>query len=187
MPYTLSHELVPIVREYRRASTTAIDASLKPLMQRHLREMEADLRAAGFSGELLIGTSGGGCQHVTEVVGRPVTMLKSGPAMAPVAGKAYVTDRRSRPRRHRLRHRRHDLRCRPRSRRRPGLHPRQLARPALARPHGGMSSVDVRSIGAGGGSIAWIDAGGLLRVGPQSAGAVPGPACYGRRRRSSRP
>ena len=50
IPYTLSHELVPIVREYRRASTTAIDASLKPLMQRHLREMEADLRAAGFSG-----------------------------------------------------------------------------------------------------------------------------------------
>ncbi len=91
VPYTLSHELVPIVREYRRASTTAIDASLKPLMQRHLREMEADLRAAGFAGELLIGTSGGGCQHVTEVAGRPVTMLKSGPAMAPVAGKAYVT------------------------------------------------------------------------------------------------
>ena len=47
----------------------------------------------------------------------------------------------------------------------------------------GMSSVDVRSIGAGGGSIAWIDPGGLLRVGPQSAGAVPGPACYGARRR----
>ena len=79
------------MREYRRASTTAIDASLKPLMQQHLREMETDLRAAGFSGELLIGTSGGGCQHVTEVAGRPVTMLKSGPAMAPVAGKAYIT------------------------------------------------------------------------------------------------
>src|SRR6202034_787576 len=78
-------------REYRGASTTAIDASLKPLMQQHLREMESDLRAAGFAGELLVGTSGGGCQHVTEVVGRPVTMLKSGPAMAPVAGKAYLT------------------------------------------------------------------------------------------------
>ena len=86
VPFTLSHELIPIVREYRRASTTAIDASLKPLMQQHLREMESDLRAAGFSGELLIGTSAGGCQHVSEVV-----MLKSGPAMAPVAGKAYVT------------------------------------------------------------------------------------------------
>ena len=91
VPYTLSHELIPIVREYRRASTTAIDASLKPLMQQHLREMESDLRAAGFRGELLIGTSAGGCQHVSEVAGRPVQMLKSGPAMAPVAGQAYIT------------------------------------------------------------------------------------------------
>ena len=91
MPYTLSHELIPIVREYRRASTTAVDASLKPLMQEHLRQMESDLRAAGFSGELLISTSGGGCQHVGEVATRPVTMLKSGPAMAPVAGQAYTT------------------------------------------------------------------------------------------------
>ena len=48
VPYTLSHQLIPIVREYRRASATAIDASLKPLMQHHLREMETDLRAAGF-------------------------------------------------------------------------------------------------------------------------------------------
>ena len=91
VPYTLSHELIPIVREYRRASTTAIDASLKPLMQQHLREMESDLREAGFRGELLIGTSAGGCQHVSEVAGRPVQMLKSGPAMAPVAGQAYIT------------------------------------------------------------------------------------------------
>src|SRR6185503_7300576 len=82
VPYTLSHELIPIVREYRRASTTAVDASLKPLMQEHLRQMESDLRAAGFSGELLIGTSAGGCQHVSEVATRPVQMLKSGPAMA---------------------------------------------------------------------------------------------------------
>ena len=49
VPYTLSHQLMPILREYRRASATAIDASLKPLMQRHLREMAADLRAAGFA------------------------------------------------------------------------------------------------------------------------------------------
>ena len=137
IPYTLSHELVPIVREYRRASTTAIDASLKPLMQRHLREMEADLRAAGFSGELLIGTSGGGCQHVTEVAGRAGdhAQVRTGDGAGRRQGLRH--HRGPRPRRYRLRHRRHDLRCRPRSRRRPGLHPRQLARPALARPHGG--------------------------------------------------
>ena len=179
IPYTLSHELVPIVREYRRASTTAIDASLKPLMQRHLREMEADLRAAGFSGELLIGTSGGGCQHVTEVAGRPVTMLKSGPAMAPVAGKAYVTIEDLG---------RDAIVCDTGGTTfdvglvRDGdlVYTRDswLGRRWLGHMVA-MSSVDVRSIGAGGGSIAWIDAGGLLRVGPQSAGAVPGPACYG--------
>ena len=180
VPYTLSHELIPIVREYRRASTTAIDASLKPLMQQHLREMESDLRATGFRGELLIGTSAGGCQHVSEVAGRPVQMLKSGPAMAPVAGQAYITieslggdaivcDTGGTT---------FDV---------------GLVRDAnlvytrdswLGRRWLGdmvaMSTVDVRSIGAGGGSIGWIDAGGLLRVGPQSAGAVPGPACYGR-------
>ncbi len=179
VPYTLSHELIPIVREYRRASTTAIDASLKPLMQQHLKEMEADLRAAGFAGELLIGTSGGGCQHVSEVIGRPVTMLKSGPAMAPVAGKAYVTIE--------------DLGRDAIVRDTGGttfdvglvrdgelVYTRDswLGRRWLG-DMVAMSTVDVRSIGAGGGSIAWVDAGGLLRVGPQSAGAVPGPACYG--------
>ncbi len=179
VPYTLSHELVPIVREYRRASTTAIDASLKPLMQRHLREMEADLRAAGFAGELLIGTSGGGCQHIAEVAGRPVTMLKSGPAMAPVAGKAYVTIEDLG---------RDAIVCDTGGTTfdvglvRDGdlVYTRDswLGRRWLGHMVA-MSSVDVRSIGAGGGSIAWIDAGGLLRVGPQSAGAVPGPACYG--------
>lgn len=177
--FTLSHELVPIVREYRRASTTAIDASLKPLMQRHLREMESDLRAAGFSGELLVGTSAGGCQHVAEVVERPVTMLKSGPAMAPVAGKAYITIENLG---------RDAIVCDTGGTTfdvglvRDGelVYTRDswLGRRWLGHMVA-MSTVDVRSIGAGGGSIAWIDAAGLLRVGPQSAGAVPGPACYG--------
>jgi N-methylhydantoinase A len=178
--YTLSHELIPIVREYRRASTTAIDASLKPLMQRHLREMESDLRAAGFGGELLIGTSAGGCQHVAEVAARPVQMLKSGPAMAPVAGQAYIAIERLG---------RDAIVCDSGGTTfdvglvRDGnlVYSRDswLGRRWLGHMVA-MSSVDVRSIGAGGGSIAWIDAGGLLRVGPQSAGAVPGPACYGR-------
>ncbi len=180
VPYTLSHQLIPIVREYRRASATAIDASLKPLMQHHLSEMETDLRAAGFAGQTLVSTSVGGCQHVAEVVERPIHTLKSGPAMAPVAAKAYcviedlggdviVCDTGGTT---------FDV--------------------GLVRDGGlvytrdswigqqwighlvAMSTVDVRSVGAGGGSIAWIDPGGLMRVGPHSAGAVPGPACYGR-------
>jgi N-methylhydantoinase A len=180
VPYTLSHELIPIVREYRRASTTAVDASLKPLMQEHLRQMEADLRAVGFAGELLISTSGGGCQHVSEVATRPVQMLKSGPAMAPVAGQAYITIENLG---------RDAIVCDTGGTTfdvglvRDGnlVYSRDswLGRRWIGHMVA-MSTVDVRSIGAGGGSIAWVDAGGLLRVGPQSAGAMPGPACYGR-------
>ena len=180
VPYTLSHRLIPIIREYRRASATAIDASLKPLMQSHLREMDRDLRAAGYQGEVLISTSVGGCMHVEALAERPIHSIKSGPAMAPVAGRAcaevegladdvVICDTGGTT---------FDV----------GLV--RDGRLVFTRDTwlGGqwtghiisMSSVDVRSIGAGGGSIAWIDSGGLLRVGPQSAGADPGPACYGR-------
>lgn len=180
VPYTLSHQLVPILREYRRASATAIDASLKPLMQAHLRGMAEDLAAAGFRGDLLVSTSAGGCQHVEELVARPIHTLKSGPAMAPVAGRAVsaaesmggnviVCDTGGTTfdvglvRDGGLVYTRDSW-----------LGPRWLGDII------GTSTVDVRSIGAGGGSIAWRDAGGLLRVGPQSAGSNPGPACYGR-------
>lgn len=180
VPYTLSHRLVPILREYRRASATAIDASLKPLMQAHLKGMAEDLAAAGFRGDLLVSTSAGGCQHVEELVARPIHTLKSGPAMAPVAGRAVsateamggnviVCDTGGTTfdvglvRDGGLVYTRDSW-----------LGPRWLGDII------GTSTVDVRSIGAGGGSIAWRDAGGLLRVGPQSAGSNPGPACYGR-------
>ena len=180
VPYTLSHRLAPILREYRRASATAIDASLKPLMQSHLRAMQEDLRAAGFGGDLLVSTSMGGCQEVETLVERPINTLKSGPAMAPVAGRAYAAQERMGQdvivcdtggttfdvglvRDGQLVHSRDSW-----------LGQRWLGDIV------GASTVDVRSIGAGGGSIAWIDPGGLLRVGPQSAGSVPGPACYGR-------
>ena len=180
IPYTLSHQLVPILREYRRASATAIDASLKPLMQKHLREMATDLRQAGFAGDLLVSTSVGGCQEVEELIARPIHTLKSGPAMAPVAGRAYAAVEKlggnaivcdtggttfdvGLVRDGSLVYTRDSW-----------LGQRWLGDII------GTSTVDVRSIGAGGGSIAWLDAGGLLRVGPQSAGSVPGPACYGR-------
>jgi N-methylhydantoinase A len=179
IPYTLSHRIAPILREYRRASATAIDASLKPLMQAHLTGMQTDLRDAGFTGDLLVSTSVGGCQEVETLVERPINTLKSGPAMAPVAGRAYsalermggdviVCDAGGTT---------FDV----------GLvRDNQLvySRDSWLGPQWtgdiiGASTVDVRSVGAGGGSIAWVDPGGLLQVGPQSAGSVPGPACYG--------
>lgn len=180
VPYTLSHQLVPIVREYRRASATAIDASLKPLMQRHIRGLENDLRAEGYAGEILISTSVGGIMRVDEVVEAPIHTAKSGPAMAPIAALTYSRVERlgdnvivcdtggttfdvGLVRDGRLVFNRDTWLG--------GQRTGNLL---------GVSSVDVRSIGAGGGSIAWIDDGGLMRVGPQSAGAQPGPACYGR-------
>ncbi|MBM3490001.1 MAG: hydantoinase/oxoprolinase family protein [Alphaproteobacteria bacterium] len=176
--YTLSHRLLPVVREYRRASAAAIDASLKPLMQAHLREMAEDLQSQGYSGELLVATGLGGCQHVPELIERPIHAVGSGPAMAPVAGAAYaaaedrgedviVCDTGGTT---------FDV-----SLVRAGT-PNHTRETWLGGQWTGhlvaMSSVDVRSVGAGGGSIAWVDPGGLLRVGPQSAGARPGPACY---------
>lgn len=179
IPYTLSHQLNPIIREYRRASSAAIDASLKPLMQSHLRDMEEDLRAAGFKGQLLIATSFGGVMHVGDVVQRPIYLVKSGPAMAPVAGRTYAEAEGGR---------RDLIVCDTggtsfdvslvhggmiKFTRETWLGPEFIGHIT------GMASVDVKSIGAGGGSIAWIDPGGMLRVGPQSARAEPGPACYG--------
>jgi N-methylhydantoinase A len=179
-PYTLSHQLIPIVREYRRASATAIDASLKPLMQQHLRELETDLRQAGFSGEVLVSTTAGGCAAIEALVEKPIYTVGSGPAMAPIAGLTFsrleglgdniiVCDTGGTT---------FDV----------GLvrdgHLTYTRETWLGQQYTGnllgISAVDMRSIGAGGGSIAWIDDGGLMRVGPQSAGADPGPACYGR-------
>ena len=180
IPFTLSHQLNPILREYPRASSTAIDASLKPRMQAHLGELQSDLNAIGFVGEMLVSTVSGGVMHVADVAERPIYMVKSGPAMAPRAGIAYaeaenlstdllVVDSGGTT---------FDV-----SLVRDGevKFTRETWLGPLFYGHNlGLSSVDVRSVGAGGGSLVWIDSGGLLRVGPGSAGAVPGPACYGR-------
>ncbi|MGR8949202.1 MAG: hydantoinase/oxoprolinase family protein [Gammaproteobacteria bacterium] len=175
---TLSHALNPILREYRRASSTAIDASIKPLMQTHLTDLQLDLRNEGYSGEILVSTTSGGCLDIESVVERPINSVRSGPAMAPVAGRHYASIEQ------------------------------QASSVLVVDTGGttfdvslvrdgnititqetwlgerftghmlGVPAVDARSVGAGGGSIAWLDDAGLLRVGPQSAGADPGPACY---------
>jgi N-methylhydantoinase A len=178
--YSLSHQVNPIVREYRRASGTAIDASLKPLMQRHLPEIAAGLRAAGFSGELLAASSAGGVVGLSQLVERPLWSVRSGPSLAPVAARALVAAETGSG---------EALVCDAGG----TSFDVSLIRAGelvftgetwLGEPFAGhltgLSSVDVRSTGAGGGSIAWVDPGGLLRVGPHSAGADPGPACYGR-------
>lgn len=183
IPFTLSHELNPVVREYRRASATVLDASLKPLMQQFFTDLECDLTNAGFGGSLFISTSYGGSWSPADIAERPIYSIGSGPSMAPVSA---VYDANL------------DL---------PGG---SAAHDLLVADTGGTTfdvglvrggqiqqtnetwlngkwignitgtrAVDVRSIGSGGGSIAWLDAGGMLRVGPRSAGSAPGPVCYG--------
>jgi N-methylhydantoinase A len=184
VPYTLSHRLNPTVREYRRASATVIDASLKLLMQEHLRGLDRDLREAGFAGQLLVATSFGGSWPIEEMVERPIYSIGSGPSMAPGAGVVYAAAELERPRAEL------DLLVCDTggttfdvSLVREGEIQHAAETWIGGRSTGhitGTQSVDVHSIGAGGGSIAWIDAGGMLRVGPRSAGARPGPACYGR-------
>ena len=180
IPYTLSHRLNPSIREFRRASSTAIDASLKPLMAVYMRTLEQRLREEGFGGRVLVVTSQAGVIDTREAAEAPVKIVNSGPSMAPVAGRYYgavdedastiiVADTGGTT---------YDV-----SLVRRGEIP--VTRDTWIGPqHSGLMVgfpwVDVRSVGAGGGSIAQVDAAGLLHVGPQSAGAVPGPVCYGR-------
>ncbi|MSO94871.1 MAG: hydantoinase/oxoprolinase family protein [Thermoleophilia bacterium] len=171
---SLSHRLSREYREYERSSTTVIDAYIRPATGRYLEGLLRGLAEIGFAGDVLVTRSGGGALSAAELAIRPFEAIQSGP-VAGVEGAAEL--------------------CR--------AHGWKLAITADVggtsfdtalivdgRPHvkheGEIvgwplqtSWVDVVSIGAGGGSIAYAD-GGLLRVGPRSAGAEPGPACYGR-------
>lgn len=179
VPYTLSHVLNPSLREYRRASSAAIDASLKPLMSAYMHNLTGRLSDAGFGGRVLIATSQGGMMDAVDVAEHPIHLINSGPSMAPVSGRYFAREDEgsdtaviadtggttydvSLVRRGRI----------------PWTRETWIGQPYRGHMTG-FPSVDVKSIGAGGGSIAWVDDGGMLHVGPQSAGAVPGPSCYG--------
>jgi N-methylhydantoinase A len=89
VPYTLSHRINPSLREYRRASSTVIDASLKPVMGAYMRGLDQRLKEAGFNGRVLVVTSQGGVMDAEQVAETPVHLINSGPSMAPVAAFAY--------------------------------------------------------------------------------------------------
>jgi N-methylhydantoinase A len=176
---TLSHELNPTPREYRRAVSAAIDASLKPIMTRYISGLKGRLADVGFEGRVLVLTSLGGVLDADDVARAPIQVINSGPSVAPVAGRHYalaegartaiVADTGGTT---------YDVGLI-----RDGVIPvtREMWIGKPLRGHLiGFPAIDMKSVGAGGGSIAWVDAGGLLHVGPRSAGALPGPACYGR-------
>ena len=177
MPHTrvvASHEVSPEFREYERASTTAVDAYLGPVVSAYLERLAAACAEAGLP-EPLVMRSSGGAASVEDAAAHPSWALVSGPAGGVVGAELIA----------------------------------RLAghKDAISFDMGGTSTdvcliaaaatirsaersvaglpvrlptVDLQTVGAGGGSIVWRDAGGALRVGPESAGADPGPACYGR-------
>lgn len=170
-----SHETLPVWREFERFNTTAVGAYVGPAVARYLKNLEQRLKDTGFRGTFLMMLANGLVQNINECIRRPVFLLHSGPAAAP-SGAVYIG--------------------------------RSLGEDNLLSVDMGGTSfdicmmskgeiptttehwegdqrvaikmVDIASIGAGGGSMANIDSLGLLRVGPQSAGADPGPACYGK-------
>jgi N-methylhydantoinase A len=172
IPVTLSHEINPIPREYRRTISTAINASLYPVVSSYTTRLVEALRAAGYRRDLLIANCVGGMMPPDEIVRRPIYSVMSGPTLAPVAGlvladvpNVIVVDMGGTT---------FDVSA---------IRNRQI----VVTPEStfgfemlGIPKIDVRSVGAGGGSIASVDEGGLLKVGPHSASADPGPACYAR-------
>ncbi|HKF14669.1 MAG TPA: hydantoinase/oxoprolinase family protein [Gaiellaceae bacterium] len=169
-----SHEVAPEFREYERASTTAADAYLGPVLAKYLTSLQRECRKAGLV-EPLVMRSSGGVATIDEVAAHASWALLSGPAggvigAARLAAAAGFDDVLS-----------FDMGgtstdvCLITS----GVAERSAERSIAGLPIR-LPSVDVHTVGAGGGSVAWVDAGAALRVGPESAGANPGPACYGR-------
>ncbi len=184
---SLSSDVAPEIREYYRASTTVINASIRPIVARYLQSIEERLRAMGLTAELLIMQSSGGVFTFAAAREKPVFMVDSGPAAGVIAAthlgdtlgfrnilsfdmggttaKAGLVED-----------------GRPKVTKEYEVGAAAQAGSGRARGSGypiRTPVIDLVEIGAGGGSIAWVDSGGALRVGPQSAGADPGPVCYG--------
>lgn len=175
LPISISHVVAPIWREYDRATTVITDAFIKRVIGEFSREIDENIKQIGFESSLSLMKSNGGHAATNKVSEVPVQMLLSGLAGGVIAGKRFASDHSNGN--------------------------------AITLDMGGTSAdvgliengdyrstseyeiewgvpvnalfIDYKTIGAGGGSIASIDTGGLLKVGPQSAGAYPGPACYG--------
>jgi N-methylhydantoinase A len=183
---SLSCEVLPELREYERTASTVMDAYVKPVVARYLKSLRAGLERIGVRAPLLVMQSSGGLVSGHGAASRPVRVIESGPAAGAIAAAAAgrtagydnliafdmggTTAKASIIEKGEIH-----------------LSPEyevgsELSQASRLIKGGGhlirIPAVDVAEVGAGGGSIAWIDPGGVLRVGPESAGAAPGPACY---------
>jgi N-methylhydantoinase A len=172
---SLSSEVLPQIKEYERVCTTVVNAYVGPALSRYLSRLGARLAQAGYAGTVLIIQSHGGVAPIADAVRLAAGAVLSGPAGG-VAGSRYcarlVGEGNLIP--FDMGGTSTDISLIERG------EPHLSADRAVAGQRVALPSLDIVSIGAGGGSIAWVDAGGILHVGPQSAGADPGPACYGK-------
>jgi N-methylhydantoinase A len=174
---SLSHRVNPIIREYRRAVSTAMDASLLPTVRQYVGRLDEELRRRGYDKRLHIVTSSGSLLSAREIINKPIYTVDSGPTMAPRAGLMYAAlegDSHGNIITCDMGGTSFDVSIATGGS--VGLsRETRIGNEVLA-----IMKADVRSIGAGGGSVAWLDPGKLIHVGPRSAGANPGPACYRR-------
>ena len=173
---TMGHGLLSESREYERGVTAAVNASVQPLLERYVKRLADELATGGYQGELLVMNGNGGTVSASRVVKEAAKTVMSGPASGVIAA-AYTGRRANRPNliSYDMGGTSTDValirECQPSVSNEIEI---EYAMPIH------VPMVDVRTIGAGGGSIARVNEAGLLEVGPQSAGADPGPICYGR-------
>ncbi|MDH3667737.1 MAG: hydantoinase/oxoprolinase family protein [Paracoccaceae bacterium] len=172
---TVSTEIIPEIREFERASTAALNAYLQPVVSSYLDRLEGALAGRGADGDVLIVQSNGGVMAVETAKRFPVRTALSGPAAGVIAARSIAKaagfenvitcDMGGTS---------FDVSL---------IADGEAALAAQTAIDFGMAvrtpMIEITTIGAGGGSIAWVDAGGILQVGPESAGSDPGPACYG--------
>ncbi len=183
VPLSLSSEIAPEIREYERTSTTVANAYALPLMSRYLKTLDDKLAASGFGGQFYLMLSSGSSALASSARAQPIRLVESGPAAGALAAAYYgglagredliSFDMGGTTAKVALIH---------------AGKPAVASNLEVARVHRftkgsgyplQFPTVDILESGAGGGSIAWMDSLGLLKVGPQSAGSEPGPACYG--------
>ena len=170
---TLSHRLSRVYREYERSSTTVIDAYIKPITRTYLTRLNSELVDGGFSGNFLMTRSGGGAMTLDTAREEPAHLVLSGPAGG-VIGGAFLGKLIDLPNMITVDMGGTSLDASLIAEGEPTVENEQVFQTLPI----SIPTIDIHTIGAGGGSIAWVDEGGHLQVGPQSAGADPGPACY---------
>jgi N-methylhydantoinase A len=174
---TLSHEILREYREYERTSTTALNAYVGPVVQAYLRRLDGHLRTKRFDGTIQIMRSNGGVMSIALAQEQPVSMMESGP-VAGMIGAGRLADHLELERCIGFDMGGTTAKTSLITNGQPAIEEGYIIGESASGQPMQLPVVDIVEVGAGGGSIAWLDANGGIHVGPQSAGADPGPACY---------